>query len=135
MHMHMRFAPFSGGRGWRGTGMGMGRGAAFARLGSRDFGQARRACLGDAWPPASAGVYCSPLPCSNPASTVATPCHGHGHTAAAPAAATAAAARCQQGYGWLSLAGKVPGSGTHIIKTWKPLGGWLGGCVRRVLRC
>ncbi|GIL65137.1 hypothetical protein Vafri_18949, partial [Volvox africanus] len=27
-----------------------------------------------------------------------------------------------EGYGWLSLDGRVPGSGTYIIRTWKPLG-------------
>jgi hypothetical protein len=34
-----------------------------------------------------------------------------------------------EGYGWLSLDGRVPGSETHVVRTWKPLGGWVGKAV------
>ncbi|GFR46371.1 hypothetical protein Agub_g7952, partial [Astrephomene gubernaculifera] len=27
-----------------------------------------------------------------------------------------------QGYGWLGLEGRVPGSGSHVVRTWRPLG-------------
>ncbi|KXZ49797.1 hypothetical protein GPECTOR_19g248 [Gonium pectorale] len=27
-----------------------------------------------------------------------------------------------EGYGWLSLEGRVPGCGTHVVRTWKPMG-------------
>ncbi len=36
-----------------------------------------------------------------------------------------------QGYGWLGLEGKVPGCGTHYVRTWKPIGGlgtWSAWC-------